>query len=180
MPLNGWRAGWFRWYVGMAPLVAGLLLTSGLVGQTGSPIQEGKNPLAPFEPLIGGEWYLEDSYQLLEWGVGKLSVKSKSFVVVDGAPQLVSEGFWYWHPEEGQIKGVFTAVQMPAVLFDYTTRFEEGVMVSDLVTFDSNGQEAVYVETWSLVDDDHYRWALSQESGGSQVEIMNGLFTRRR
>lgn len=39
--------------------------------------------LSPFSRLIGGEWQLEGSYQVFEWGVGKMSVKSRSYFMID-------------------------------------------------------------------------------------------------
>ena len=94
--------------------------------------QSALDHLAPFEQLIGGQWYLEGSYQEFEWGVGRRSVRSRSYFIIEGEPKLVSEGIWFWHPGERQIRGVVTAIDMPVVFFDYTTRFEGNRMVSDL------------------------------------------------
>ena len=49
--------------------------------------QDTDSPLAPFERLIGGQWHLGESFQEFEWGVGKQSVKVRSFFLVDGSPQ---------------------------------------------------------------------------------------------
>ena len=129
--------------------VIALLMTSSVKSQDVDPLQ-------PFERLIGGRWYLDESYQEFEWGVGRQSVRAWSYFVVDGEPKLVSEGYWYWHPGEKQIKGLFTAIEMPVVLFDYTTRFEGNTMVNDLKTFAANGNETIFAETWEFVDDTHF------------------------
>ncbi len=136
------------------------------------------SPLAPFESLIGGQWHLDGSYQELEWGLDGMSVKSKSYVMVGGESQLVSEGLWFWHPGEQQIKGIFTAVDMPVVFFDYTTRFEDEKMVSDLVTYDAAGARSEFVEVWDLVDERHYVWTLSVRSPDGLQEVMAGTYER--
>ena len=137
------------------------------------------NPLAPFERLIGGEWHLDGSFLELEWGVGKTSVRGRSYLVGEDSPRLVSEGFWFWHPGEDQIKGYFTAVEMPAVLFDYTTKFEEGRMVNELRTYDAAGSETSYVEIWEPVGDSHYEWALLAKTPDGLEEVMSGTYERK-
>jgi len=150
------------------------------------PLQAGaqepveKNPLAPFERIIGGQWHLEGSYQEFEWGVGKQSVTSKSYFVIAGTPRLVSEGFWFWHPGEKRIKGIFTAIDMQIVLFDYTTRFEGDKMVSDLKTYDAKGDESVYLETWEFTDDAHYVWKLMTETPDGRQEVMGGTYEKKK
>jgi hypothetical protein len=117
--------------------------------------QPAADPLAPFERLVGGQWHLEGSYQEFEWGLGRRSVKSRGYFMVDGKPRLVSEGVWFWHPGEKQIKGVFTAIDMPVVFFDYTTPFEKDRMVNDLRAYGPRGNETAYVETWEFTDESH-------------------------
>ena len=135
-------------------------------------------PLAPFERLIGGKWKFDDSYTEYEWGVGKQSVKARSYFLVEGDLKLVSEGSWFWHPGEGQIKGVFTAVGMPVALFDYTTRFEGERMVNDLAAYSASGEKTMYVETWEFTDETHYNWKLLQESPDGLQEVMVGRFSK--
>jgi hypothetical protein len=96
--------------------VAGILL----MATYASPLWAGdphasSDPLAPFERLVGGQWYLDEgSHQEFEWGVGRQSVKARSYFVIDGERRLVSEGTWYWHQGEKQIKGALTAIEMRA------------------------------------------------------------------
>jgi hypothetical protein len=136
------------------------------------------DPLAPFERLIGGQWHLEGSYQEFEWGVGRRSVKARSYFAADGEPKLVSEGVWFWHPGERQIKGFFTAINMPVVLFDYTTRFEENRMVNDLRAYGPEGSVKVYVETWDFRDDGQFVWKLLQETPEGLKEVMGGTYRK--
>jgi len=142
--------------------------------QTSAP-----DPLVPFERLMGGQWHLDGSYQEFEWGVGRRSVKARSYFLVDGQPKLVSEGFWFWHPGEKQIKGVFTAIDMPVVFFDYTTRFEGTKMVNDLHSYSAKGTESVYVETWDFTDDTHFVWKLMKKTPEGLNEVMGGTYTKR-
>jgi hypothetical protein len=141
--------------------------------------QEADSPLAPFERLVGGQWHLGDSYQEFEWGVGKKSVKVKSFFLVEGSPHLVSEGIWFWHPGEGKIRGIATAIDMPVSFFDYTTRFEGNNMVSDLRSFDASGVESSYVEVFELTGEDEYVWTLMTDSPQGLQEVMGGTYVRR-
>lgn len=138
-----------------------------------------QNPLAPFDRLIGGEWHLGSSYQEFEWGLGMRSVKSRSYFVENGVPRLVSEGIWFWHPGEGEIRGIFTAVDMPVVFFDYTTRFEEDRMISGLRSFDASGTESAYVEIFDLAGQDRYEWRLMADTSEGRREVMSGTYTRR-
>ncbi len=139
-----------------------------------------ENPLEPFAPFIGGQWHLEGSYTELEWGVGRRAVNARSYFVIDGQAKLVSEGFWYWHPGEQQIKGVFTAIDMPVVLFLYTARFEGDAMILDLRAFAASGKETKFVETWTPEDDAHFAWSLTSETADGQEQTMSGTYTRRR
>jgi len=138
-----------------------------------------EDPLAGFAPFIGGQWHLEGSYSELEWGVSRRAVKARNYFVVDGQPKLVSEGFWFWHPGEQQIKGVFTAIDMPVVLFLYTTHFEGDTMIGDLRAYAANGKETEFIETWKLEDDSHFAWTLSSETADGQEQSMSGTYTRQ-
>lgn len=142
----------------------------------GQPAAEAQ-PLAPFERLIG-RWRLGDSQQEFVWGVGRRSVIARGYFVVDGKPTLVSEGMWFWHPGEERIKGVVTAVNMPVSFFDYTTRFEGDRMVSELASYDADGEASRYVETFEFVDDSQYEWTLHTKSGEDLQKVMGGLYTR--
>ncbi len=142
--------------------------------------QPTSNPLAPFERLIGGQWHVEGSYQEFEWGVGHRSVRSRSYFVIEGRPKLVAEGSWYWHPGEKQIRGVFTAIDMPVVLFDYTTRFEGNKMVNDLRSYAANGSESAYVETWDFIDDARYVWKLLKETPEGLQEVMGDTYSKKK
>lgn len=136
------------------------------------------DPLADFERIIGGQWRLEGSHQEFEWGVSRRSVVGRSYFDVDGATKLVSEGLWYWHPGEEKIRGVFTAVDMPVDLFDYTTRFEDDQMISELIAYAADGTRTTYVETWTFTDDSHFVWTLLRETADGLVKEMEGLYTR--
>ena len=136
------------------------------------------NPLAPFERLVGGRWEVADSYQEFEWGVGRKSVRARSYVVRDGVAKPVSEGAWFWHPAERRIAGVFTAIDMPVVLFYYTTRFEDDVMICDLNAYDAEGNETRYEERWTFTSKDEYRWVLLSHSEEGVREEMAATYRR--
>lgn len=167
------------WYTLLLAAAGTLLFANNGRAQGGPAHQGAPNPLAPFEQLIGGRWHLDGSYQEFEWGIGRRSVRSRSYFLVDGVPRPVSEGIWFWHPGEKKIKGVFTAVDMPVVFFDYTTRFEENQMVSDLRSFDAEGSESVYLEVFEITGKTQYEWKLLVETPEGHQEVMGGTYTRR-
>jgi len=165
--------------VALAIVTGTLLLATQLHSQSAGMEQAASNPLDPFERLIGGQWHLEGGYQAFEWGVGRRSVKAQSYIIVEGKSQLVSEGIWFWHPGEKQIKGVFTAIDMPVVFFDYTTRFEKNKMVNDLSSYGENGIETLYVETWDFTDDKHYMWRLMTKTPMGLQDVMSGTYSKK-
>lgn len=162
-----------------AILAAGLLAACAAAGAFAGEGKESANPLSPFEKLIGGRWWLEGSYQEFEWGVGRRSVVARSFFVVDGRPKKVSEGFWYWHPGEKVIRGVFVAIDMPVELFDYTTKFEGSKMVSELRSFTGSGEEKAYTEIFEFTGADAYEWSLYSGSHEARKKEMGGAYTRK-
>lgn len=165
-------AGW-RSYVVFAVAVMAILAC---VPPTAGGEKPESNPLSAFEPFIGS-WEMQGSIQRVEWGVGKLSVKSTSHVVQGGKKTTVSEGMWYVHPATGEIKGIFTAVGMPVEFFDYTTTFEDNRMVSRLEAYTSSGAKQTYEEVWAL-GEGRYDWSLWQGEGEGRQKIMDGVFTR--
>lgn len=135
------------------------------------------NPLAPFDPIVG-RWESGDSYHVIEWGVGGKVVFSRSYSVVDGADQLVSEGWWLWHPATKVIQGTAVAVGMPFDLLEMETRFEEGNLVSDLVGVAVDGSRQRYRETWEFTDEDHYTWTLYALGDEGETVMMTGTYER--
>ncbi len=136
------------------------------------------NPLLPFDRLIGGSWQLGNSTSEFEWGVGKRSVRGRSYLTIEGERILVSEGSWYWHPGSKQIRGSFTAINMPVVLFEYTTGFEGDTLFHDLLSYDQAGTEFRYLETWQFTDDSHYVWTLFEKTDDGNVEQMNAIYEK--
>lgn len=138
-----------------------------------------EDPLAAFSVLIGGKWYLDNSYQTFEWGVGKLSVISKSYFLLDGQEKLVSEGAWFWHPGLKVIKGYFTAVDMPYSFFEYHTVFEENNMMNELTTYATDGASETYQETWEFENDSSFYWSLLTKTEKGLTKIMEGKYIRK-
>ena len=137
------------------------------------------NPLAPLARLIGGEWHQEGNYQVVEWGVGQKSVASRHYFLVNGEPQLVSEGFWFWHPGEQAIKGTFVAIEMPVEVFEYTTTFEGDKMISELKAYNPEGVEENYVEEWVFTGEDQYTFSLYADTPAGRQQAMEMSFVRQ-
>ncbi len=139
---------------------------------------EWSEPLSGFSRLIGGRWEFEGGYHVFEWSVEKRLVKSSSYFIEDGRPTLVSEGFWFWHPGEKKLKGYAVAVKMPVVFFDYTTKFENERIISELRSYSGDGKEEEYIETFQFLDEDSYLWTLSTKEANR--EVMRDRFKRKR
>ena len=68
---------------------------------------------------------------------------------------------------------------MPVAFFDYTTRFEGDTMVNDLRSYDANGAESAYVETWDFTDKSTYQWALLKQTSAELQRVMGGTYARK-
>lgn len=157
--------------------IVGIVYSSGrLIAQETS--NNSSSSLSQFSGLIGGEWHIEGSYQVFEWGVGRKSVKSKGYSLIDGKSKLISEGIWVWHVGDKKLKGYFTAIEMPVEFFDYTTRFEGDNMMNDLKSYNADGSEENYFETWEFTDDDHYIWTLFELTAEGKQKVMGGKYER--
>jgi hypothetical protein len=164
----------------LALIVAAILLPGRVCSQAETAHASEPNPLAGFERLVGGQWHLEGSYQEFEWGVGQRSIIARSYFLVEDKYKLVSEGIWYWHPGENRIKGIFTAIDMPVEVCEYTTRFEGNSLVSELVAYDAEGTKSIYTETWEFVDEAHFVWTLFAETPDGPKEEMSGTYSRKQ
>ncbi|MDR9409377.1 MAG: hypothetical protein RI573_11080 [Balneolaceae bacterium] len=136
------------------------------------------NPLSGFETIIGGEWHQQGGYQIFKWGLGKKSVIADNYFIVEAEAQKVSEGVWFWHPGEQQIKGYFTAINMPVEFFDYSTRFIEDGIESDLSAYNSSGQLTQYSEKWVFDDQNQISWTLYSLEGNEKKQVMGGVLKR--
>lgn len=157
-------------------LACGLVLLANVVHAEPHETETQPHPLAGFERLMGGRWQLDNSYQTFEWGVGEMSVVSRSFVQTQSGDKLVSEGVWYVHPGDQVIRGVFTAIDMGIQLFEYETRFEGDEIISKLVTWDDNQQRGEWEERWTFTDKRHYIWELYELVDDGRKNVMRGVF----
>ncbi len=138
------------------------------------------NPLTAFQRLIGGEWHMDAAFHTFEWGVGKKMLKISSYFQTDGKANLVSEGFWFWHPGKGVVQSYSVAVEMGVELFEYTdSRWEGNKMVNDMIAYDAAGQATEYQEDWDFVDQDRYVWTLYNKTPEGLKKSMGGTFTRK-
>jgi hypothetical protein len=169
-----------RVFVFVVYILSVLAALTDVSAQDSVEMQAATHPMADFQRLIEGQWHIEGSFQEFEWGLGHRSVRSKAYFIVDGQQKLVSEGFWYWHPGDKAIKGVFTAIDMPVELFEYVTRFEDNMMINELQSFDREGTRSIYTETWEFTDDMHYEWKLLKKSAQGLQEMMGGTYTRKK
>lgn len=141
------------------------------------PAGANDNPLAPLARLVGGEWHMRDSYQTFEWSVDGRTIVTRGYAVGESGPKLVSEGMWFWHPGEQQVRCYAVAVDMGVDFFDYTTHFDGDTIVNDLRCYGTYSGE--YRETWRFTDNNHYSWTLLREGAEGLEDFMEGTFTRR-
>lgn len=125
--------------------------------------------LARFGERMVGTWEGDGSRHVFEWGVDRRAIRSRSYGP-DGE-SLVSEGFWFWDPEDRVIRGRVVATGMGIDLFEYTTRVEDDRIVHDLTTHGAMAGE--FVERW-VFEDDGYRWSLEQDGEA----LMGGRYVR--
>ena len=174
----------------LALAVAATAVSPATAQVAGSSDSTGADPLAPFERLIGGRWYLGDAYQTFEWGVGRKSVVARMYFPGGGAgsgvggdadteDRLVSEMTFAWHPGEGTIRAWGVARDMGVDLFEYETRVEGETFVHDLRAWGPAASDAPQRETWELVGPDRYLWTLLEMREGAWTEVMSGTFERR-
>jgi hypothetical protein len=154
-------------------LTVALALPPGLVGA-----EEPPGPLAAFERLVGGRWYFGETYQVYEWGVGQRALRATAYLPSRAGPKRVSEGFWYFHPESGEIRATFVAIDMGFDLFEYVTSFEGDTMTSLVSVHGPKGREH-YIETFEFNDEDHYVWTLWRETPDGREKVMGGNYERR-
>lgn len=146
--------------------------------QAQAPDGKATGPLAKFEPFVGGQWHLDGSYQEFEWGAGRQSVRARSYFLTEGEAKLVSEGAWFWHPKDKVIKGLFTAIDMPVYLFEYTARFENDVLIANLAAYSAAGVKTAYVETWEFIDASRILWTLSRNTPEGLQQEMQGIYAK--
>jgi hypothetical protein len=166
------RASW------TGALVALLLLQvhaagSALHAQSAPAADSDGGALVDFGALVVGRWETEDSRHDFAWGVGERVLRSTSYAADGDHWVIVSEGWWYWDPGEGTIRGQTVAVGMGIDLFEYRSRVSGSEVVHDLVSHGEFG--GVFVERWTF-DEAGYSWTLEQDG----ERIMGGAFRRIR
>jgi len=133
------------------------------------------SPLETFGALAVGEWNAPDSRHVLEWGVGRKIIHSRSYFLSGQEWVLVSEGIWYEDPSGSGVRGVSVAIEMPVDLFEYHSEVRGEAIVHRLVSYGAMGGE--YRETWQF-DDEGYRWTLEQDKDGALQRVMGGAYRR--
>jgi hypothetical protein len=139
--------------------------------------EDAVQPLDRFGALAVGTWEDASSQHVLEWGVGRLLIRSRSYALAGEDPRLVSEGIWYWDDEAGAIRGVVLATGMPVERFEYLSRVRGHEIVHQLEAHgDMTGS---FIETWSFDGDgDVYRWRLERPGADGPVQLMGGVYRK--
>ena len=130
--------------------------------------------LSRFGALVEGTWEGSDSRHVYEWAVGRNALRSRSYTPQDDGWRLVSEGFWY-QGEEGEVRGVVVAVDMPFHRMEYESRVDGDRVVHELRTF--GPAEENWVETWHFMDDS-YTWPLERRTATGLERFMAGEYQR--
>ena len=136
------------------------------------------NPLAGFERLVGERWYFEETYQTFEWGVGKRALRATAHFPSPDGPKLGSEGFWYFHPESGEIRGTFVSIEEGLDLFEYVTSFDGDTVMSRVSIHGPKGR-GEYFETFEFTDADHFVWSLWRETAEGREQVVEHEYERR-
>lgn len=140
---------------------------------------EPENPLQPFEFFIGGAWVSETTYQTFEWGVGKLSVKSKLYFLEGDKKTLVGEITWFWHPGENKIKGYGHAINMAMNFFEYTTKFESPtVMMNTFYAYGGQYDGVAQHEKLEFINQNEYLWTYYNKMKDELLPAYSRTFRR--
>ncbi|NNE66602.1 MAG: hypothetical protein HKN33_08545 [Pyrinomonadaceae bacterium] len=119
------------------------------------------NHLDGFNWLVdGGKWSDGATMQEFEWGLDRMSVKSRSYAVSEGEHRLVSEGVWFWHPGKKVIKGHFFAVEMPFSFIESEAEFDGSRLIHRLSTYSGDKKPVEYVEVIEEASGGSYSWKL--------------------
>jgi hypothetical protein len=136
------------------------------------------SPLDPFDRLVGGRWRLGETIQEFEWDMDRHQLLARAYSISAEGERLVSAGAWYYHPGEDSVVGYFVARDMGIGLFEYTTRFEGDVMISQIVAWAGEGGKRAYEERWRFTGPDSYVWELYESGEQGQKKAMEGVFQR--
>ncbi|MBT8203092.1 MAG: hypothetical protein KJO87_07295, partial [Acidimicrobiia bacterium] len=119
-----------------------------------------------------------DSYHVFSWGFGRKSITALTYRAGE-QPVLAGDGGWFWHPGEQAIRGFLFAEGMGIDVFEYTSRWDGATLVSDLVTYGTEGSEGHYEERWEFIGPDTYEWSLWARTGAGLEQAMSGTFQRK-
>jgi|GEM_PF-899225 len=155
-----------------------LVLTIATYAANTSTANAEESPLQPFERLVGGQWHIEGTYVVWEWGMEKLSLFARSYVPSEDGDKMVSEGFMFWHPGEQKVRGYATGIGAGVDLWDYTMNFHGDTIKCDLVTYGQYSGD--YHETWTFTGEDEYVWTLFQKTEEGHKEMMSNVFKRKK
>jgi hypothetical protein len=130
--------------------------------------------LEAFGALVIGEWEAEDARHVFTWGVGRRLIHASSYFAEGDEWKLVSEGIWYADTEEGTIRSVQVAIDMPVERFEYRSHVRGTRVEHELqVVGPEPGQ---FVEIWSFSEAGYDWWLESPDDPGRR--LMGGSFRR--
>lgn len=136
------------------------------------------SPLDPFDRLVGGRWRLGETIQEFEWEMDRHQVTARAYAASADGEQLVSVGAWYYHPGQDSVVGYFVARDMGIGLFEYATRFDGDVMISQVIAWSGAEVKRAYEERWRFTGPDSYVWELYESGEQGPKKVMEGVFQR--
>lgn len=164
------------------PKVLFLILLLNL-GGIQSKAQE-PNPLNIFEPLMGGKWLVEGTWEnggkfkqevVLEWGLDKKIVKVKTYGTIDQATNaygLRNEGIRAWSLSDSTIQ--FWE-------FDVFGGITEGTCQSEgrNIYYDYDYQGLALRDAWNYINDDTYEFVVGSVKDGKMDKVYQKSTFRR-
>lgn len=136
------------------------------------------SPLDPFDRLVGGRWRLGETIQEFEWDMDRHQVLARAYSISAEGERLVSVGAWYYHPGKDMVVGYFVARDMGIGLFEYATRFDGDVMISQVFAWAGVDEKRAYEEHWRFTGPDSYVWELYEAGEQGPKKVMEGVFER--
>ena len=134
-----------------------------------------RNPLEGFTWLIGKEWKSGNTIQTFDWGIDRLTVKSKSYRKNGTEKTLVAEGHWFWHPEEKKIRGFFTATGMPFYMIESEAEIRGKSIIHSLKTYSKGAGAQYWVEVFESKSSS-YEWKLFMGKSATGNPVMTDTF----
>jgi hypothetical protein len=144
------------------------------------PVEEPR-PMEALARLEEGRWRLSAdapiaAYHRYEWGAGRRSLLSTSYVVGEEHASPFAEGVFYWHPTEQELRVVGFATE--GSLYDGRVEVDGEVWSFHFDHYSAGGRTPM-LDRWTWTGEDGYRWTAFVKRERELEEWMSADFIRQ-